>query len=76
MVIRELRVRYELDTAMGNKEIHGVVCNFNTVKPWIDKVKDAGYRLVGIDERFRNEDKWMPLSEGWKSLSENEAHYG
>ena len=73
MTVRELRVKYELETAMGFKEIHGVVCNINSVKSWTDKIKDAGYRLVGIDERYRDEDKWIPLSDGWKPIIKGEG---
>lgn len=69
IVIRELRVRYELKTAMGNTAIHAIVCRFPLLKPYADKIKDAGYKIIGIDERLRNKDVWMPLSRNWKEAS-------
>ena len=68
MVIRELQIRYALKTANGFEVIHGIICGFCDLKYYIDRVKECGYRLVGIDERFRKEDEPMPLSEGWHTI--------
>ena len=69
MEIRELRIRYELFSAMGNRIIHAVVCRFDTLKVNADKIADAGYRIVGIDERYRDEKEFVELDEGWKEIA-------
>lgn len=69
VTIRELRVRYEVPLMFGNgTAVHAVVCSFQTVKVWTDKIKDVGYKMVGIDERFREEKEWIPLDEGWTEI--------
>ena len=68
MEVRELRVRYELPTGMGGTAVNAVVCEFNTLKCWTDKIKKVGYKLVGIDERFRDIDEWVELDEGWTEI--------
>lgn len=68
MEIRELRVRYELPTASGRTVIHAVVCSFQTLMVHVRKIKDAGYKVVGIDERYRKENEWIELDEGWTEI--------
>ena len=72
MIIRELRVRYKLKTASGREVVHGIVCDLHSVKHWVDKAKEVGYPLVGIDERFRDDGKFMELNEGWTVLKSYE----
>ena len=69
MTIRELRVRYELETAMGRKVVHAVVCSFQTLMVHVRDIKRVGYKIVGIDERFRDDKEWMELDEGWQELT-------
>lgn len=81
MIIRELRVRYKLKTASGREVVHGIVCDIYTLKRWVDKAKEVGYPIVGIDERFRDDGKFMELNEGWTVLKsyepeEPKAEYG
>jgi len=72
MMIRELRIRYEVhEMFSGRPIIHAVVCRFNTLKVWTDKIKDAGLKIVGIDERFRKENQWIELDEGWNEIVAN-----
>lgn len=72
--IHELRVRYEVPEMFGGSPVvNAIVCKFQTVKVWLDKVKDAGYKLVGVDERYRYEDEQMEFDEGWKEISRREV---
>jgi hypothetical protein len=68
MLVRDLRVRYEVPTAMNSVAVHGVVCTFQTLGVWVRKIKDVGYKLVGVDERYRDEKEWIPLDEGWTEI--------
>ena len=70
MMVKEFRVRYELDTAMGNKVIHGVVCSPQKLTHYLSEVARVGYRLVGIDRRFKNDCERVPVNEGWEILKE------
>ena len=67
--IRELRIRYELPTASGGTVIHGIVCSFQTLAVRIREIKEVGYRVVGVDERFHDEKERVPLDEGWVEVA-------
>ena len=68
MIIRELRVRYAFESAMHDRVVHAVITDFHSLKYYLDMIKEVDYELVGVDERYREEDKWMPLGEGWKQI--------
>ena len=70
MVVRELRVRYGLKNSANREVIHAVICTIWDLKYYTERVKECGYRLVGIDERYRDEDVRMPLSDGWTVIKE------
>ncbi len=65
-MVREMRVRYELETGNGGKTVHGYVCGQNELDDVIGRIRDIGYRVVGIDERCRGEDERIPAGEGWE----------
>ena len=69
MIIRELRVRYEVPTAMGRTVIHAVVCRFPALGVHVRGIKEAGLKLIGVDERFREESRWQELDEGWTEIA-------
>lgn len=68
MEIRELRVRYELPTAAGRTVVHAVVCQFPTLMVHVRDIRAAGYKLLGIDERYREETNRMELDKGWSEV--------
>lgn len=68
MKIREFRVRYSLKTSLGYDVVHGVICDLYHVKDYVDKVKEVGYKLIGIDERYREDDERTPLDYGWNVI--------
>lgn len=75
MTIRELRIRYEVpEMFSGRPIVHAVICEFPMLKVWTDKVKEARYKLVGIDERFREQEDRSTLDEGWHEISD-EVYY-
>ena len=64
--MKEFRIRYELETAMGNKVIHAVVCKPEKLNSSLDLVAKVGYRLVGIDRRMLDDGEpkaWDVLKE-------------
>lgn len=65
MIVRDMRIRYELKSASGKPVVNAVVCCFDTLKPWADKIRETGYRIVGIDERFHEHSERPELDEGW-----------
>lgn len=68
MTIKEIRIRYELETASGNKEVNAVYTDEYSIDLFKAEIERVGYRLVGIDERTRDEHTWMPLDKGWKEI--------
>lgn len=69
-MIKEFRVRYELETAMGNKVIHGVVVTPEKLAHCLSEVARVGYRLIGIDRRVRENGKRLTPGEGWEVVKE------
>lgn len=68
MTIKEIRIRYELETASGAKTVNAVITDEYGIDRYKAEIERVGYRLVGIDERVRDEHTWMPLNEGWKEI--------
>ncbi len=68
MQVRELRVRYELTSAAGFPVVHAVVCQFPTLMVHVNKIREAGYKLLGVDERIRDEKDRLELDEGWQPV--------
>ena len=65
MIVHELRIRYAVNIAFGHEIIHGIICHDWDMRRHVDKINEYGYRLVGIDERHRDEDERIPVGYGW-----------
>ncbi len=61
----QVRVRYELETAMG-KKIVGTIIRPAEAKDTIGRVKEVGYAFVGLDAReyVSGMEPW----EGWEEV--------
>ena len=73
MTIRELRVRYYVPEMFHPNDrsrdaLHAIICNFNTIKSYVMDIRNAGYRIAGIDERFRDERNYISQFDGWTEL--------
>lgn len=66
MMVKEYRVRYQLETAMGHLITHAVICKPDQLQHYLDRVKETGYILAGVDRRLRDEDERLLLDEGWQ----------
>ena len=69
MIVRDLRLRYELETSMGRKVCHAIVCNFQTIGGHIRECQRIGYPILGVDERYRDDNTFMELDEGWTEIA-------
>lgn len=73
MDVHEFRIRYAVPEMFHQNDrsrdiIHAVVCDINMVKPYCDKIKACNYPIVGIDDRIRDDQKYISIWDGWKEM--------
>ena len=74
MTVRELRIRYLVPEMFHPNDesraiCHAIIVNFNNLKPKADEIRRIGYKIVGVDERFRDDSKYMSLLDGWNEIT-------
>lgn len=68
IMCRDIRVKYEFESASGARVVNATICDFYTLPAVVRGVKDAGYKVVCVDERYREEGTRMPIDDGWSRI--------
>ena len=69
MIKREMRIVYEFPSAKGNPVRHAVkASSVIPLKVLADKIKEVGYKLIEVQERFYDDKDPYWKEEEWRKV--------
>ena len=78
MTVHELRIRYAVPEMFHSNDrsrdiIHAIICNIYTISKYVTEIREVGYRIVGYDERLRDDKTYISPFDGWNEIKVSRA---